>query len=411
MPTFSPFVGLRYDESTVRLADVVAPPYDIVDPDQRQTLVERSPFNCIEIELPVAHANGADPYAAAAETLARWIHDGVLSFDDEPAFYVYRMGYHDEFGRPQQTAGVIGALTVEQPGSGDLLPHERTIPKAKSDRLDLIRATRLNTSPIWGLSLAQGWSGLCELPGPPVARVTDADGVHHRLWRVTEPGVVTAIAAAVGSAPIVIADGHHRFETANTYLAERGDGDQGATALMAFVVELSADQLDIRPIHRLVAPGSDLTAGAALAALRDWYDVTEVIGDNPVAADALPELAVDRGAVVAIDRDGTTWLLSPRPQLLDAVRAEATDGEVVDTDAAHVAVALRHCELGVAYHHDAARVAAAVARDEAALGLILRPVTIAQIDQAARARSRMPQKSTYFYPKPATGLVFRSLDH
>jgi len=212
---------------------------------------------------------------------------------------------------------------VEQPGSGDLLPHERTIPKAKSDRLDLIRATRLNTSPIWGLSLAQGWSGLCELPGPPVARVTDADGVHHRLWRVTEPGVVTAIAAAVGSAPIVIADGHHRFETANTYLAERGDGDQGATALMAYVVELSADQLDIRPIHRLVAPGSDLTASAALAALRDWYDITEGAGDNSVAADTLPALAVDRGAVVAIDRDGTTWLMSPRPAPHPAAAAAA----------------------------------------------------------------------------------------
>ncbi len=406
MPTFAPFTGLRYDDEQVRLADVVAPPYDIVDQDQRDALVDRSPFNCIEIELPQTRANGADPYQAAAGRLAEWIRQGILAFDDEPAFYVYRMGFHDALGHPRQTAGVIGALTVEPPGAGDLLPHEHTIPKAKSDRLDLLRATRVNTSPIWGLSLATGWSGLCELPGPPIARVTDDGGVHHRLWRVTEPGVVDAIAAAVGSAPVMIADGHHRFETAAAYSNERGADDIGASALMAFVVELSEDQLDVRAIHRLVGAGS--TSAATLDSLSNWFEITTA--DAITDAAALPDHAVDHGAVLAVDSNGGVHRLVARSELLAAVAANARAGEVTDTDAARVAVALASADLPVSYHHDAVRVVGAVERGEAALGLILRPVTISQIHEAAAARSRMPQKSTYFYPKPATGLVFRALD-
>ena len=112
----------------------------------------------------------------------------MLVQDDAPSFYVYRMGYHDEQGRARQTTGVIGALELQVPGEGDVLPHEHTTPKAKSDRLALLQATRTNLSPIWGLSLAEGLSGLAEVPGPPVGRATDAEGVHHRLWRVTSAG-------------------------------------------------------------------------------------------------------------------------------------------------------------------------------------------------------------------------------
>src|SRR4029077_1915435 len=130
------------------------------------------------------------------------------------------MGFHDESGRPHQTSGVIGALELAVPGEGDVLPHERTMPKPKGDRLDLMRSCRANISPVWGLSLAEGLSALCEPSGPPTARCTDDDGVHHRIWRLEQPAVLEAISAAVGGAPVVIADGHHRYETALHYRDE-----------------------------------------------------------------------------------------------------------------------------------------------------------------------------------------------
>src|SRR5690606_22470218 len=152
------------------------------------------------------------------------------------AFYAYRMGYRDERGGLRQTSGIVGALTL---GTGDVLPHEQTTPKAKSDRLDLLRACRTNLSPLWALSTAPGLSSLAELPGPPVARATDDEGVHHRLWKVDAPGIVAAISEAVAARPLVIADGHHRYETASTYREERRavDGPGPWDAVMAYVVE------------------------------------------------------------------------------------------------------------------------------------------------------------------------------
>jgi uncharacterized protein (DUF1015 family) len=272
MPRFEPFAGLRYDPS-IPLDRVIAPPYDIVDPEERARLAARHLANAIHVELPVEDPRtGLDRYQSAGQYLARWIEEGVVQRDAGPAFYAYRMTEPDG----STTTGVIGALVCD-PAGADILPHEQTMPKDTTDRLDLLRATRANLSPIWGLSLSLGVSKTYLVDGAPTAEATDDDGVAHALWVLDDRAVTDAITAGVGAAPLVIADGHHRYHTALTYQAERraaGDGAGGWDSIMAFVVELSEDQLSVGPIHRTL---SGLPADLDLTdTFAQWFDTVHV---------------------------------------------------------------------------------------------------------------------------------------
>ena len=399
MPRFEPFAGIRYDTDVVDLADVIAPPYDVIDADGRTALEERSPYNSVRVEL-ARDEPGRDRYTVAGCSFDEWLDKGVLLEDDEPSFYVYRMGYHDEAGRARQTAGVIGALELAVPGEGEVLPHERTMPKPKDDRLNVLRSCRANLSPVWGLSLAEGLSGLCELPGPPDARATDDDGVHHRLWRVTQPGVLDAVRDAVASAPVVIADGHHRYETALAYQRERREANSGAPGdydfLMAYMVELADEQLTVRPIHRIITAGP--SPEALVAALDPYFEAF----DTSPSLDTLTARMADAGALALVLPNGT-WLLRPRAGAFsgEAADASATDSRLLDEALSGVA------DVDLAYQHDPAVVAGAVSSGDAVAGVLLRPATVAQIAATAHARRRMPEKTTFFHPKPRTGLVFR----
>jgi len=392
VPSFEPFVGLRYAaEATADLSGVICPPYDVISEPERLALEAEHEANCVRLELP----QGPNKYADAAALLARWRQPGgPLAPDDSPSFYVYRMGFKDDSGRPRQTAGVFGALGLEPPGTG-ILPHERTTPKDKQDRLDLIRATRTNVSPIWGLSVASGLSALCEQPGQPDARATDALGVHHRLWRVTQPGVLDAIASTVSSAPVVIADGHHRFEVALAYKGECG-GNGPHDAVMAFVVELTDEQLAVAPIHRL------------LTGLPENFDPESVFGEwftiSPTAApdDTIADRMRSAGSLALVAPHGT-WLMAPTPAVLD--KAE------MDLDSSRLDVALASLpSVDVRFQHGWDRIADAVASGSASAGVLLRPATVAQIAAVAHGGERMPPKTTFFTPKLATGMVFRALD-
>ncbi|HEX2192275.1 MAG TPA: DUF1015 domain-containing protein [Acidimicrobiales bacterium] len=400
MPRFEPFAAVRYDTGRVSLDDVVAPPYDVIGPDERQRLAARSPHNVVHVDLPQPDAGG-DRYATAGARFAEWLADGILAVDEEPGFYVYRMGWRDEQGRVGQTTGVIGALELAPPGERGVLPHERTMGKPKDDRLNLMRATRANLSPIWGLSLASGLSALCEVSGPPLARHTDDDGVHHRLWALRQPAVVAAVGETVASAPVVIADGHHRYETALAYRDERaaltGGGPADHDLVLAYLVELTSDQLSIGPIHRLV---SGLPP--------DFDPVSSLSADFEVVDDAGPPdlRLLDRmgaeGALGLVTPTGT-WLLRPRAPAGAGRNGTEPDAGLLDRT------------LGAwpphqtAYPHRAGEVLAAVAEGSASVGLLLRAATVEQIAAAARAGRRMPQKTTFFRPKLRTGLVFRRL--
>jgi uncharacterized protein (DUF1015 family) len=409
VPVFLPFRGLRYRGLT-DLSAVAAPPYDVIHDDERDVLERRDPHNAVRLILPRSegrHPDGRnDEYAAAAELLDAWRADGVLATDDEPAFYGYRMTFTDPAGRRRVTHGVIGALAlpVDGPGTGDILPHERTIPRHRTDRLSLLRATRANLDPIWGLSSG---ADLTRAIGPITAdarSALDADGVQHVAWPITDPVPVKAIRDTVASGPLVLADGHHRFETACAYRAERGADDRGAGAIMALVVELADDELWVAPIHRLAAATLPRTR------LEHAFTITPAGANTPEGVSALERAMADHGALGLIDGDGLA-LLTPRTEVVaPLLEVEPPEARGADAAVFEAAVMPRLDGAPLEYRSDARAVADVVRRGDAAVAFLLRPVSVAEIRAASYAGVRMPQKTTFFAPKPRTGLVFRALD-
>ena len=362
MTRFAAFPGIRY--ATDDLSTVTAPPYDVIDDEQRATFASRSPHNVVHIDLP----RGADAYADAARRFQEWIDAGVLVVD-EPSLYLYRMDGH--------TLGVIGALGLEPPGEGDVLPHEHTTPKARSDRLDLLRTTEANLSAVWCLSLASGLSKLLD-PSAAVAlgEWHDDDGIAHELWRVTDVDTINRIVDTVEAAPVVIADGHHRYETCLAFAAERPDL-ANVSATFAYIVELAPDQLTVQPIHRLVRGVGIADLEAALATEYD-FDGDDASGLALLTADGTRPLR---------RRDDTDTIDSV---VLDRALAQLPAHELT-------------------YQHGIDNVERAVRSGSADAGILLRPVTVEQITSYANAREKMPPKSTFFWPKLRTGTVFRSL--
>jgi uncharacterized protein (DUF1015 family) len=393
--SFQPFPGIRYDLDRLRLDQLISPPYDVIDEAQRADLAGRDPHNAVRIDLPVDEG-GRDRYEVARSLLAEWRADGVLVTDERPSFTVHRMAYVDDAGIERRTTGVIGALELSPPGT-DILPHEHTTPKARSDRLDMLRSCRANTSAIWGLSLAKGLTDLLPVHLEPTAVVDDGEGVVHTVWVVDDPELCAAIADAVAAHPVVIADGHHRYETSLAYRREReqADGQAGdAAATLAYVVELVEDELTVRAIHRLVdglPTGTDL-----VAALTPWF---EALGPPPAGVPVTAAM-LDAGALCAVTPDGEV-LLRPRPEALADTR---------DLDSARLDVALAALpEHQLRFQHGVDNVRTAVAGGGTQFGVLLRPATVAQIEATADGGDRMPPKTTFFHPKPKTGLVFRDL--
>lgn len=397
MPRFEPFPGLRYSPSHVRsLDDVVCPPYDVISDSDRLALEARSPSNVVRLELPHDDGTG-DRYQRASQLLDSWRDGGILHRDPKPCFYGYRMAFTDPAGRPSQTLGVIGALGLEPPGEG-ILPHEETTPKAKTDRLELLRATRANLSPIWGLSPGTGLSAHLQPPDHPLERATDEDGVIHEVWPIGDGEQVKSIQAAVESAPVLIADGHHRFETALNYRAERqaeGRGSPDDEAVMALVVELTGEQLTVQAIHRLLVA---LPAGFDLpGALDEWFDVT-------------PTEPVDRTILGRMEDAGALAVLTPDQAFLARPRAHTSAAATHDLDSSRLDVALTGFpDHQLVYQHGWDHCAAAVAAGAASAAILLRPATVDQIAAISRGGVRMPPKTTFFWPKPRTGSVIREL--
>ncbi len=397
MPRFEPFAGILYDLDRVELDDVIAPPYDVIGPEDRAALEDRSPYNVVRIDIP-QDEDGRDRYTAARARFDQWLAEGILRADPEPGFYAYRMGYHDPAGNSRQIAGVLGALEVVAPGEGDVLPHEQTQHKIRDDRLQLLRACRADLSPVWGLSMAEGITDLCAgAPATPIARCTDEEGVHHRMWRLTRPAVIEALSETVGSAPVVIADGHHRYATALAHRdeqrAQRGGARGDEDLLLALVCELEDSQASVRPIHRVVAglpEGTDV-----VAALEPFFEV--VAADLPVSM--LAERMEEAGGLALIAGADRAWLLTPKAAGDDLHPDTAVLDEALATLPGHT----------LTFDPNLDAVTAQVTTGKASAAVLLRPVDVHQIARTALARRTMPTKTTFFHPKPRTGMVFRRL--
>jgi uncharacterized protein (DUF1015 family) len=401
VPHLLPFRGTRY----AGVSDVTAtsaPPYDVIDDEERAKLEQADPHNAVRLILP-QDTGTLDRYSAAAATLRDWFADGVLTVDDAAHLYGYRMTYEDATGRRRRTHGVIGALELPPTGAyGDVLPHERTLPKARSDRLSLLRATRANFDPIWVLSLSPGVTAAIGEP-TATASARDARGVLHELSPL-DARTSAAVAEKLAASAVVLADGHHRFETACAYRDEHPD-DPAAGGIMALAVELADDELWVQAIHRIVDGAPDLRAR-----LEPAFDI-EIVGPvTPGGVDTLVARMDAEHALGIVDATGLA-LLRPDAAQLDAALADVAGPlHGVDSVTFGALIEPRLGDATLTYRDDAATIAAIVGNDPTQVGVLLRPVSVSQIRAASLAGERMPEKTTFFAPKPRTGMVMRAFD-
>jgi uncharacterized protein (DUF1015 family) len=397
MAVISPFRAVRYEASRVGgLGDVIAPPYDVISAAEQAALYDRSPYNTVRLIL----ARETPRAEASARALREWVGAGVLARDPVPALYLYRQTFH-VVGRGERTReGILCRLQLETFASGVVRPHERTFPGPKADRLALLRATGAYLSPIFGLYAGAGPSlrdvFASVAATPPLEDVTDPGDEVHRVWRITDPATIERIRTALGPESILIADGHHRYETA---LGFRDEG--GPPHVLAYLADMHDPGLVILPTHRLVKGPLPVDAGTLETRLRDAFAVSPLPAGRSRGAGEIDCILPDR-----------RLRLRPLPAALarlDGLSAPLRALDVALFQRAILEPVLGLDTHGLAFTHDDAEAIAAVPR-EAAAAFLVNPPSIDAVRAVCLAGEVMPEKSTYFYPKLADGLVFDLFD-
>ena len=424
MAEILPLRALHYDLAAIgRLQDVVAPPYDVIDAARRAELAARSPYNVVHVDLPHAEGSG-DPYAHAADLLADWQASGALVRDEEPALWVLTQDYRAPDGRDLTRRGFLCRVRVEDYGAGSIRPHERTHPGPKEDRLRLTRATEANLSPIFSLfSDPSGatWDAL----GPHVARdepfdaVSDDDGTLHRLWRVADAAAIAAVTTAVAGSELLIADGHHRYETARAYADEIGGEGDHRYVLMCLVA-LEDPGLTVFPTHRLVTglAGDPSRQEALATAIRRDFELVELDDERALVPEPARDGRVRIGFMDShVKRPFMLRLKDPAIadvalpdraapyRRLDTAVLEALllKGPLSMTDET-----IDHLD-GLGYARDFDEALARIHDESADVGFFMGATPVQHVQEVAAAGESMPPKSTYFFPKVPTGLVLNPL--
>jgi uncharacterized protein (DUF1015 family) len=417
MADVQPLRALHYEPAVAGpLADVVSPPYDVIDASQRAALIARSPFNVAAVDLPQGEP---DPYAAARELFESWQVQGAVVRDEQPAIWAHTQDYSGPDGQTRTRRGFFCRVRIEGYGPGRVRPHERTHPGPKEDRLRLTRATRTNISPIFSLysdPANAAWSALEPATGAsPWGEVTDADGTVHRLWRVADPQTIAAVQKATRDAELLIADGHHRYETMQAYAEELG-GEGEHNYILMCLVALEDPGLTVFPTHRLVNK-LDAERRAALAqALERDFEISEVpIGQ---LAPAPGEGPLELGYINSQDERVYRLVLKDQA-IADAALSGHSDAYrhldtgVLETLLLKGALRLSDDDIshfnGLFYARDTAEAVAMVRSGEYDAAFLMRPTPIAQVRDVAAEGENMPPKSTYFFPKLLTGLLFNPL--
>ena len=427
------FRGFRYDLARVgNLSDVIAPPYDVIDPALQQALYDRSPFNVVRLilnkETPGDTAND-NRYTRAAQALRDWTRDSVLAQDSARSLYVYQQEFEIE-GERYTRKGFMARVRLEKFGAGRIYPHEETLAGPKADRLKLFHATGMNLSQIFGLYPDEEGEVQAKLDAS-VARslpiqATDHLGVVSKLWQITDQHVISAVASILGPKPVFIADGHHRYETALRYLEEKQQAGEvsgpeaPANFVLMMLVSMHDPGLVILPTHRLISGLGAMTAEQLRTVLSPHFEM-ETVGTGPDAA---------RLAWEQIETDGTQELLG-FGTVADGVwqtgrfvsqplMAELAGEHSPSWQGLAVAVLQRVVlerllpsasmkEPKCQYVHLLKEVTDAVASRHCELAVLVPPATMGHVEEIAGNLEKMPPKSTYFYPKLLSGLVFHSL--
>lgn len=419
MAQIRPFRGVRYNSAVVGdLRSVISPPYDIISPDQQTLLHLRHPYNAVHLDL----SQEVERYAYAAKTLRAWLDTGVLVRDHEPALYFSLQEFSLKDGSTRRRAGIFVALRLEEFSSGVVRPHERTFEDAKKDRLALLRACHMHLSPIFCLYSTPGWSLTQvvepELRAAPLIDIVDEQNMKHRLWRVTDQRLIAEITTRLAPASLIIADGHHRYETALRYrrevaAQEPGSEDAPFHYVLAYLTNAQEDGLVILPTHRLLR-GVSLPPAQALRMVlhRDFRLALFPLHDPAAFLHALRAPGAERRIGCVVAGAGHYWVLAfdERVTRTLAVPAPLRD---VDVTVLHELILLRLLGLKaeaqkqhLEYTIDEEEAIRLVATRQCQAAFLLNPTTFTQIRRVCEAGEVMPQKSTYFFPKLPTGLVF-----
>lgn len=407
MPSLKPFRGIRYT-SAADLKDLCCPPYDVISPDEQERLYARDPHNAIRLELARSDGDHAG-YAEVGATFQRWVDEGILAPDERECLYVYRQDFTAPDGSRRKVAGVMGALDLEPFGErSGVLPHEKTMPGPKRDRLALMRAVKVNVSPIYAIyrgggSLAPFLDALEHRPTG--VRFVDDNEILHRLWIIDAPAETEMLADAISPGPLVIADGHHRYETALAFHEENEGlpGDHGT--IMCFCVDADSEGLVVLPYHRALRAGTG--AEAMTGALEEGFGALPAT-DDPVSL--LEGSAADH-PMIFVTAAGDLLVEVSDDQVVAVVGRRHPAWRALDVVALHQVVLPRVVddqEPELAFSKDADHIRSLV-RDGWTAGVLLRALSAAAIVDVAQSGERMPQKASYFWPKAVTGLVFHPL--
>ena len=433
MVQVQPFRGWRYDLLQVgELSEVTAPPYDVIGPQQQNELYERHPCNVVRLILNRDEPGDESPderYRRAAQFLHHWQEEGILQQEREDALYVY----HQEFdweGRHYVRKGFLGRLRLEEFGKGQVYPHEQTMSGPKADRLALTKACRMNLSPIFGLfpddtasvqqALEQAVQGATPLES------TDELGVVHRLWPVTDHAAVGTVQSLLAEKPIFIADGHHRYETANNYRREllssgKHDDSHPANFVLMMFVGMSDDGLAILPTHRLISGLPNLSIEDVTSALGQYFECEQTGTGAQAAAETWKKMEQTGAQTVfgfGTAADGQ-WLLATLKDaspLADLAPEQSEAWRGLGVSILHRFI-LDHLikqkypdsEQSCRYVHLMDEVTSSLDQGGCQLACLVAPAQIEHVEEIASKFEKMPPKSTYFYPKLLSGLVFHPL--
>jgi len=431
MADIRPFRGIRYDLGKAgALSDLIAPPYDVIDSALQQKLYNASPYNAIRLELTQEEPGDNDfhnRYIRAATTLREWQEADVWQQDTHRTLYVYEQEFTVE-GRTYHRRGFIGRVRLEPFGTGRIFPHEETMSGPKADRLNLYRATGMNLSPVFGLypdddnEVLSNFDTLLNRTLPLEA--TDHLGVISRIWPIVDPGVINKVTALMQEKPVFIADGHHRYETSLKYLDERRAAGEVTTEeaapnfVMMMLVSMSDPGLIILPTHRLISGLAGITASEVEAMLGEHF-ICERIGTGDAAAQECWERIEMDGSqsLLALGTmvDGV-WLTARfrSPQVMAGLAMEhSPTWRDLGVSVLHILILdqllKREPPTACKYVHLVSEVTAAMKAQSCDLAILVPPATMDHVAEIASNREKMPPKSTYFYPKLLTGLVFNTL--
>ncbi|HAL55459.1 MAG TPA: DUF1015 domain-containing protein [Bacteroidetes bacterium] len=424
MPNIIPFRGVLYDPTKVNIDDVVAPPYDVISKAQQEKLYERHPYNVVRLIL----GKEEDPYSSAAEYSNEWMRLGILARDVQPALYVLCQTFRDVNGRNVSRKGFIALCQLEEFEKKIVLPHEKTLSKPREDRLRLFKATNSNFSQVFSLysdsknHIDRVVNGLSK--SQPAVDVV-FENVHNNLWRLHDPVAIRQIRDDMQPKQVLIADGHHRYETALTYRDlmrsqnPSHDGTEPYNYVMMFFTNVNDEGLVIYPTHRIVHSLEMFDAKACLEKLREHFIVRE-FKEREALLMALSASSVRSfGVLLAGESSFFLMTLKPTSSAMELVKEDvAPEVKELDVTLLHsvvlrdilgISVEAQEQKRNIEYVRDAADAFSAVETKQAQLAFLMNPTKIEQVRAIATGGFTMPQKSTYFYPKLLSGLVLNMM--